>query len=258
MTGSEQPPLVSIVTPSLDQAQFIEAAIDSIRSQDYPRIEHVVVDGGSTDGTLEILQRQPGLRWISEPDRGQADAINKGFRMSTGEIFAWLNADDVYLPGAVTAAVAALRDSGADLVYGGHSELDESGKHVREFSARDFDLNVLLNVKNFISQPATFFTRRAFEAVGGLDDRYRYALDYDLWVRIARRFELSPVDRTLAGFRLHPESKTSQDPLAFFPEVHRSSRASGGRYFSTMYRDQMPVQHPHLFKLVILWRRVFG
>jgi glycosyltransferase involved in cell wall biosynthesis len=257
LTGPEQLPLVSIVTPSLDQAQFIEETIESVRSQDYPRIEHVVVDGGSTDGTLDVLRRHPTLRWISEPDRGQADAINKGFRMAGGEIFAWLNADDVYVPGAVSMAVGVLRETGADLVYGGHNELDENGGVVREYAARPFDLDVLLNVKNYISQPAAFFTRRAFEAVSGLDPRYHYALDYDLWVKIASRFEVRAIDRTLAGFRLHPDSKTSRDPDAFFPEVHRSSRASGGRYFSTMYMNQMPVHHPHLFKAVILWRRIF-
>lgn len=253
---SSELPLVTVVTPSLNQRQFIGQTIESVRSQDYPRIEHVVVDGGSTDGTVELLEAQSGIRWISEPDRGQADAINKGFRLATGEIFAWLNADDVYLPGAVSAAVAELQATGAGLVYGGHSELDEHGRSVHEYPARAFDRDVLLNVKNFISQPAAFFTRAAFEAVGGLDSGYEYALDYDLWVRIARDLDVRPVGRILAGFRLHPESKTSRHPEAFFPEVHRASRKAGGRYFSRMYVNQLPVRHPRLFRLVILGRRI--
>src|SRR5688572_1037654 len=109
MPGPAELPLVSIVTPSLNQGRYLDEAIRSVQGQDYPRLEHVVVDGGSTDETLDVLRRHPHLRWVSEPDGGQSDAVNKGFRLARGEIFGWLNADDYYLPGAVAAAVAVLR-----------------------------------------------------------------------------------------------------------------------------------------------------
>ena len=122
---AEAPPLVSVVTPSLNQAAYIEEAILSVRKQDYPRIEHIVVDGGSTDGTLEILGRYRHLLWSSEPDEGQADALNKGFARARGTVLGWLNADDRYLPGAVSAAVAALAETGSALVHGGWRQVDE-------------------------------------------------------------------------------------------------------------------------------------
>jgi glycosyltransferase involved in cell wall biosynthesis len=109
MNEQERLPLVSIVTPSLSQGEFIEEAILSVLEQDYPRIEHIVVDGGSTDGTLDVLHRYQHLRWVSEPDGGQADALNKGFGMAHGEIYGWLNSDDLYLPGAISAAVEVMR-----------------------------------------------------------------------------------------------------------------------------------------------------
>src|SRR5438309_5772154 len=123
-------PLVSVVTPSLNQGAYIEETIRSVLDQDYPRIEHIVVDGGSTDGTLEILRRYPHLTWVSEPDGGQADAVNKGFRLAEGEIFGWLNADDLYLPGTISAAVAVLRETGCGLVHGGWRQIDEEGKTI--------------------------------------------------------------------------------------------------------------------------------
>jgi glycosyltransferase involved in cell wall biosynthesis len=249
-------PLVSIVTPSLNQGQFIEETIRSVLDQDYPRIEHVVVDGGSTDGTLDVLGRYPHLTWVSEPDGGQADAVNKGFRMAAGEIFGWLNADDLYLPGAVSSAVAALRESGCGLVHGAWKQIDEHGATIRERIAPvPFDLEAQLNERNAVCQPGAFFTREAFESVGGLNPSYRYAMDYELWLKLGARVGVTHVDAVLGAYRLHPASKTVAEKSGFWAETVRASRAHGGRRFSTIYVDwYLPRARPWPYRVVRVYR----
>ena len=246
---ADSSPLVTIVTPSLDQASFLEETISSVRDQDYPCLEHIVIDGGSTDGSLEIIGRHPQLRWVSEPDRGQADAVNKGFAMARGKIFGWLNADDLYLPGAVAAAVEALRATGVGLVYGGWQQIDEGGAVLCDVPPRAWDHDILRAGQNTIAQPAAFFTREAFEAVGGLDPRYHYAMDYDLWLKIAARFEVRALEQTLAAFRYHGDSKTVSEADRFWPETRRISRRHGGAFFSQPYLDRMADRQPSLFRL---------
>jgi glycosyltransferase involved in cell wall biosynthesis len=247
---------VSVVTPSLNQARYLEAAIRSVAEQDYPRLEHVVVDAGSTDGTVEILHRHPNLRWVSEPDEGQADAINKGFRLAGGTIFGWLNADDVYLPGAVSRAVEELVATGCGLVHGAWRQIDESGATIRDVEVVPFTLRDLLDRYNPVAQPAAFFTRAAFEAVGGLDPRLHYAMDYDLWVKIAARFEVRTIPDRLAAFRFHDEAKTAAHADAFWPEVRRVSRAHGGRFFSPMAVERWCRRYPALWRLRMTYRLV--
>jgi glycosyltransferase involved in cell wall biosynthesis len=248
-------PLVSVVTPSLNQVRFLEQAIESVAAQDYPHLEHIVVDGGSDDGTIDVLRHHHHLRWLSERDRGQADALNKGFAIARGEIFGWLNADDMYLPDAVSTAVAALRTSGAGLVYGGIRVLQENGDVEFEVEARPWDYETLLDARNFVPQPAAFFTRQAFESVGGLDLRYHYVLDYDLWLRMGARFPVQQIERVLACFRFQSESKSAVSLSEFFPEAHKASRRAGGRYFSRAYMERFPQRHPHLFRALLLGRQ---
>ena len=248
-------PLVSIVTPSLNQGRYLGEAIRSVLEQDYPRIEHIVVDGGSTDGTLDVLRRFPQLRWVSEPDRGQADAINKGFAMAQGEIFGWLNADDYYLPGAVSAAVDALLSEGAGLVHGGWRQVDEKGTTIRDVPAVTFDYGRQLERANRVAQPGSFFTREAFEAVGGVDETLTYAMDYELWLRLGRDYPVSHVDQVLAAYRFHPTSKTVAESEGFLAETVRASRRHGGRRFSSIYVDwYLPRRRPAAYRLVVAWR----
>jgi GT2 family glycosyltransferase len=208
---------ISVVTPSFNQARFVERTIASVLGQQGEfELEYLVVDGGSTDGTLDILRRHEGrLSWISEPDRGQSDALNKGFRRTSGEVLAWLNSDDVYEPGALAAAAAALGPGGARWCFGDCKVIDEQDREIRSavtawkaFLSRRYSFPWLLGSGNFISQPAVFFRRDLLEEVGGPDERYHLAMDYDLWLRFARVAEPAYLPRPLAGFRWHGESKS--------------------------------------------------
>jgi hypothetical protein len=253
-------PLVSVVTPSLNQGQFIEQTIRSVLEQDYPNIEHIVVDAGSTDGTLDVLRRYPQVIWTSEPDDGQADAVNKGFAKANGAIFGWLNADDLYLPGAIAAGVAALQRTGAGLVHGAWCQIGEDGSVIRERIAPvPFDLQAQLNDRNAVCQPGSLFTREAFESVGGLDPSYRYAMDYELWLKIGSRFPVTHVDAVLGAYRLHPSSKTVAESSGFWDETVRASRAHGGRRFSKIYVDwYLPRARPWAYRVVRVLRFARG
>jgi|YNPMSStandDraft_1061717.scaffolds.fasta_scaffold00775_4 glycosyltransferase involved in cell wall biosynthesis len=213
-------PLVSIVTPVLNLAEFIEEAVQSVLNQDYPRIEYLVMDGGSTDGTLEILAKYSDrVRVISAPDRGTADAVNRGFRLSSGEIFAFLNADDSYLPGAVRTAVehlAAHPEAGG--VYGEANWITEDGCFIGRYPTRDFDAEALAH-ECYICQPACFVRRRVFQQAGLLDADLECVFDYELWMRIARFARLDRIDAVLANSRMRRRSKTLSRRRRVFQEA---------------------------------------
>jgi len=202
-------PLVSIVTPSFNMASFLEETIQSVLSQDYPEIEYIVIDGGSTDGSLDILRKYENrLRWYSGPDRGQTDAINKGFLESRGQIFAFLCADDTYLPGAVSTAVKhMLANPGHAGIYGEGYLTGDAGRVICRYPTKAFDPE-LLKTECFICQPAAFLWREAFVEAGMMDVDLQNALDYDLWIRLARRHTLLKVDEYLANSRMHSGAKT--------------------------------------------------
>lgn len=223
-------PLVSIVTPSFNQAQFIEATISSVLAQDYPRIEYIVADGGSTDGTLEILRRYGDrITWLSEPDRGQSHAINKGFSRARGEILAWLNSDDTYLPQAVSTAVKHLTAHPAcAMVYGEGYCIDEAGRVTGRFPAtRPFDLWQLVYVSDFILQQTVFFRREAVEAVGGLDESLNWAMDWDLFIRIGKLFQVDCLPQYMANLREYRSAKTASGGIPRLRELARVMRRHG-------------------------------
>ena len=199
----------SIVTPCLNAEATIADALRSVREQGYEHVEHVVVDGGSTDATMDIVRAQPGVRWISEPDNGLSDAMNKGVAMATGDVVGWLNADDLYLPGALQRVAAAL-EARPDALWatGRCLIIDGEGEEIRRRVTRYKDALLrhwsfsLLLTQNFVSAPATFVRRRAFDLVGNFDVQLRYSMDYDLWLRLARRSAPAFVDEPLACFRM--------------------------------------------------------
>jgi glycosyltransferase involved in cell wall biosynthesis len=212
------PPLVTIVTPSFNSGRFLKQAIQSILEQDYPRIEYLVVDGGSTDETLAILEGQNRrVRFISASDRGPADAVSRGFALTKGGILAWLNSDDYYLPGAVSAAVESLEaDPDAGAVYAEAQWVDESGNILGPYpTVRPYD-PTMLSRECSICQPTCFFRRSAYEEVGGLDISLKTVFDYDLWIRMARSYRFISIPICAAASRMHPENLSlSQRHLVF-------------------------------------------
>ncbi|MEI9475044.1 MAG: glycosyltransferase family 2 protein [Deltaproteobacteria bacterium] len=207
---------VSIVTPSLNQGRFIEETIKSVQGQEYRNLEHIIVDGGSKDDTLNILRKYEGkIHWISEKDEGQADAVNKGFRIATGEIIGWLNSDDLYLPGTIRKVVDFFENNpAADWLYGRCRIIDENGQLTRKWISRyknllgrKFRYRILL-LENFISQPSVFFKKSVVEAIGQMDTKRCFTMDYEYWLRIAGKFEPGVLREDLACFRIHQECKS--------------------------------------------------
>jgi glycosyltransferase involved in cell wall biosynthesis len=231
------PPLVSIITPSYNQARFLEQTIQSVLSQNYPNLEYIIVDGGSTDGSLDIIKQYTHRLtwWVSEPDQGQTDAINKGFAHARGEIFAWLNSDDTYLPGAIVEAVDfTLAHPEAALVYGNANLIDEQGKIIGHFPSRQTDLRKLLRGSVHIPQQAAFFQSRFWHQVGPLDPSFHFAMDYDLWVRLAKCAPIIHVPRFWANFRLHSEGKSVALDDRCYPEMIRVYRREYGERISLL------------------------
>ncbi|MGH2395642.1 MAG: glycosyltransferase family 2 protein [bacterium] len=217
MAGSEHDPVVSIVTPSFNQGRFIAETIDSVLSQDYPHVEYQVIDGNSTDATLEILRRYDGrLSWVSEPDRGQSHAINKGWRRSRGEIIAWLNADDLYRPGAIRRVVEFFRaHPHVDLVYGDCEYIGERGEVVRRYPLRQVNwAELIMSPYTMIAQPAAFLRRGVLETVGYLNETLHYAMDLEYWMRVAIRHHIACLPEYLAAFRFHAVQKSGSQQLA--------------------------------------------
>lgn len=230
-------PLVSIVTPSFNQAHFLEATIQSVLSQNYPRLEYIIVDGGSTDGSPDIIRKYAGKLawWTSEKDKGQTDALNKGFAHAQGNILAWLNSDDTYQPGAVASAVDFLLDNPLiGLVYGDANYINEAGQVIGRFPAAQTDLPRLHQGYVHIPQQAAFFRGDLWRTVGPLDPSYYFAMDYDLWVRIAARSQVKYVPQTWANFRLHTAGKTISADDRCWPEMLRVHYRDGGSFLSVI------------------------
>ena len=198
-------PTLSVITPSFNCGEFIDDAIRSVSQQQAVAVEHIVVDGGSTDDTVAILKRYPQVRWTSEPDHGQSDAINKGFLRATGDLMGWLNADDYYLPGGLEAiAHAAQEHPEADVIYGDCVFVDGRGKIVRSKVEHDFDPAILMYFGCYIPSTSTFFRRRVIESKLLLDCEYRVCMDFEYFTRLAHagyKFLYTP--RFIAAFRWH-------------------------------------------------------
>ncbi|HWW63050.1 MAG TPA: glycosyltransferase family 2 protein, partial [Thermoanaerobaculia bacterium] len=220
LTSGHHKTIVSIVTPSFQQGRFIERTLESVARQDEGtlrgRIEHIVMDGGSTDGTLHVLERwRNRLSFSSGPDSGQTAAINAGMALARGEILGYLNSDDIYYTGAIAAAVAAFDENpAADVVYGDADHIDADDRVIAPYPTEEWSLE-RLKLVCFLCQPAVFFRRRVLERFGPFDPRLHHCMDYEYWLRLGRggaRFMHFPVK--LAASRLHAATKTLGSPRA--------------------------------------------
>jgi len=214
MTSSKQKPTISIVTPSLNQGRFLQECIDSIRAQNWPDVEHFVIDGGSSDSTLEVIHRNDAwiTGYISEPDKGAADAINKGISKCNGDIVAWLNADDFYLPGAFEAiAEAYLAAPEASFWFGNGIRADEKGRKTAVFNDGPvlYSHEALLGGLDYILQPSTFMNGKLLRQLGALDESLRWSFDWDLWIRLANLSAPYPIEAILAASREWGETLTA-------------------------------------------------
>lgn len=225
-------PLISLVTPSMNQAHFLEATLESVFAQGYPRLEYVVVDGGSSDGSVDILRKHASRLtwWVSEPDAGQADAIEKGFARCSGTVMNWLNSDDLLRPGALFAVARAWKDGQPDLIAGRSRDFTDDPEQVlARFEPAGYDHPDCLRFwdgRFRYHQPCTFFSRSAYERAGSLDRGLHYVMDYDFYCRVLALpgVRARMLDDELSAFRQHPEAKTSRAPREFLRELCAVSR----------------------------------
>ena len=222
--------MISIVTPAYNSAEYIEACILSIKNQTYRDFEHIIVDGGSKDATVDIIRRHEGsspMRWISEKDNGMYDAIRKGFGMARGDVFCWLNSDDIYMPWTLEIVSKVVGSNGIQWCVGVPAQINEKG--VLYFPVTQFITFPRFCIRRgwmdgrrlgCIQQESSFWTRALYEAAGGIDAGYKAAGDYDLWHRFAQREKLYSVNSVLAGFRVH-EGQKSGDRESYLNEAHR-------------------------------------
>lgn len=203
-------PRISIVTPSFNQAPYIEATIRSLLDQRYPNLEYIIIDGGSDDGSAEMIERYSDhlAYWVSEPDDGQTDALIKGFRRATGEIMGWLCSDDLHEPNTLwEVAETFMRNPQWQVAYGDSVWIDGAGNFIKPKKEIAFNRFVWMYDHNYLPQPSTFWRRELYERVGGLDARWNLAMDADLWIRFAEHAEPHHVPRRWSRMRYYPEQK---------------------------------------------------
>jgi glycosyltransferase involved in cell wall biosynthesis len=244
-------PKITIVTPSFNQAQFLERTILSVINQHYPNLEYIIIDGGSTDGSVEIIKRYEKYLayWVSEKDNGQSEAINKGFNLATGQIFAYLNSDDIYLPGAVNhIAEIFLSTKNADIVYGNALLINSINKKIGQCIALPFKLKEHLNGLFAIPQPSAFWKREVFDKVDGFNENNQTCMDGEFFARAAdAKFGFYLTNKFLSAFRVHKNSKTSdtnqehlmdyyEDQLNYINELKTANKIKVNNFYKHLYR----------------------
>lgn len=218
--NNHQHPVITIVTPSFNQGRFIGQAVNSVLSQGVPDVEHLIFDAGSTDETIRVLKSfGDSIQWVSEPDKGQSDAVNKGLKAATGEFIGWLNSDDIFYPGSFKAVLNVFETMPqVDILYGMADHIDEANNVIEPYYNEEWNYGRLRDVC-FICQPAVFFRKSIVERFGVLDERLRYCMDYEYWLRIGRKKPFYYLKQKLAGSRLYKETKTLGSAVAVHKEI---------------------------------------
>ncbi len=238
-------PKIAIITPTLNQAAFIEATIQSVLHQNYPNLTYIVVDGGSTDGTLDILKKYDSqIKWISEADRGQSDAINKGFRMADhSDIFAYINSDDTYQPSALHKVAAYYQSHPqADWITGKTRIIDGEGNEIRKLITlyKNFWLSInsynALLVLDYVSQPSTFWSRNVIQNVGYFDETMHFSMDYEYSLRVGQTYKLHVIPDYLANFRIHPTAKSGNIKEYFDTDLAAAIKHTDSKLLHTLHK----------------------
>ena len=249
---------ISVVTPSFNQGKFIERTILSVLNQkgDF-ELDYIIMDGGSTDNTPDVVAKyRHRLRFVSEKDRGQSDAVNKGFEMASGELLGWLNSDDTYEPEALSIVAERYRHTRFRWCFGNCRNIDENDREIRRlitryklWESKKYSFRRLLS-KDFISQPAVFFKKDVFKEIGPLDLNCRYSMDYDYWLRIGQKYDPLYIDEFLANFRWQAESKNSRNyDKAAFETYLTAKRHAGPNNKYPLFRHYL-----HYRSLCLLYR----
>jgi len=247
-------PKVTIITPSLNQGQFIENTILSVINQDYPNIEYIIMDGGSTDNTLNIIKKYDYaiVYWESRPDKGEADAINKGLKIATGKYVGWLCSDDYLEQGVIWDIVKAFEDPEVGTVCGKLRIINEKGEFINyRFSTVPITFDNLLNGNAQILQPGSFHRLELFQRYGYLDENLNYAMDYELWLRFGKYSTFKQLDKIVANHRFHEKSKTITAYAKFIPEIKRIRKKYGGKMLCAKSIGIFRYELIYLFKKIL-------
>ncbi len=236
--GRPATPLITVVTLSYNQGRFIRATIESVLSQNYPRLEYIIMDGGSTDETAAVVSEYASrLTWISEKDNGQSHAINKGFRMAKGELVSWLNSDDIIFPGALRLAADEFqKNPRLGAVYGEGHEIYADGKFRQRFPCTEpFNLWKLVHLSDYILQQTSYFRKDVLDEVGYVDEELHYGMDWDLFIRIGKRYEIGYIPKLMGAIREYPEAKSFAGGAKRFAELARMLRQHTGKRYPPGY-----------------------
>jgi len=248
---------ISIITPSFNQVRFIERTIRSVLEQNYSDLEYIVMDGGSTDGTLEILKKYSSrIIWNSEKDSGQSAAINKGLRLATGEIVAYLNSDDAYEPGALRKVADFFKNNPDQTwVYGKCKIIDENDREIRKLITcyknsllKRYSYKKLL-AENFISQPATFWRKELLDEIGYFSEEENFCMDYEFWLRLGEKYEAGIIDEYLANFRYYATSKSGNVNKKQFQDELRLAKKYGKDYPRSIVLHQI-----NYYKITLIYK----
>jgi len=243
---------VSIITPSFNQGRFLEQTIKSVICQNYADLEYIVIDGGSTDNSVDIIKKYQDKidYWVSEEDTGQTNAINKGFQKATGDIIGWLNSDDYFEPNVLKDIVRIFeKDGNIGTVFGKIYIVNERSKKFGErFNRKEITVKRLLNGGVQINQPGAFHRKSLLESYGFLDESLNYVMDYELWIRLGQYSKFHQIDRFVANHRLHASCKTRSEFINFIPEIKKVRKKYGGMILCRKTLDMLRIE-------IGYWRR---